>query len=230
MTAHNMIKNNGYAILYDLIPREEIRRLNELCDQTVPNRGERKEHGWTGRRIACETPPEQFVHYWSDNLETDQIPLVRQLVEPFVSDVFSGEKYTWLNQDFHVVNPGSNYQLAHVDTPQRHKVFSKITELLGLQIIIALDDFTVQNGATAFLPGSHRQIWECWDKRTWGQYDSLLKDAPRFVAPRGSVLMYHTNTLHSTMPNYSLKPRRALLINVLHSKIVKTVQDIERNL
>ena len=57
--------------------------------------------------------------------------------------------------------------------------------MLSLQVMWLLDNFTHQNGATMFWPGSHS-----WLKQP--EYDfSTPEDAQLLLAPAGSVLIAH---------------------------------------
>ena len=113
---------------------------------------------------------------------------------------------------FHVANPDSAYIHAHIDSPYQFRPWHEITELLAVQCLIAVDDFTEMNGGTAILPGSHREQFALSEIGSDALNMRLTDDGYRFIAPAGSVLMYHPRTLHSTMPNFSDLRRTALLI------------------
>lgn len=138
--------------------------------------------------------------------------------------------------DIHVVDcittrPNSSKLYAHIDTPYRFEEFSDIDATLGVQIIIPLDQFTLENGATAFLPGSHKMKIDFRDleknRDTYNQM--LLEQGIQFLAEPGDVLMYDGRTLHSTMPNNSTQFRSALLINALRRDIIPRVRELDGN-
>lgn len=138
--------------------------------------------------------------------------------------------------DVHAVDcittrPGSSKVYAHIDTPYRFEEFSQVDRTLGVQIIIPLDPFNLENGATAFLPGSHKEKYDFRDMETNREvYNSLLlREGMQFVARPGDVLMYDGRTLHSTMPNGSQEFRSALLINVLEKSIIDRVRQLDGN-
>lgn len=74
---------------------------------------------------------------------------------------------------------------------------------LMIQMIVVLDDFTLENGATYFLSGSHT----CPDKPDDAYFYS---HAERAVAPKGSVIMFDANIWHAAGENFTDKPRSAL--------------------
>ncbi len=80
-------------------------------------------------------------------------------------------------------------------------------EISGLELQIgvmwSLDDFTLENGGTRVIPGSHRFL------RSWHLPD--LSSWETSVMPRGSALFYLGSTWHGGGPNQSNRPRMGLI-------------------
>jgi len=76
---------------------------------------------------------------------------------------------------------------------------------LMAQLLVMLDDFTEENGATYLLSGSHRMPERPGD-------DLFFRDAIRAVAPAGSIVVFNSNLWHAAGPNRSRGPRRALTL------------------
>lgn len=76
---------------------------------------------------------------------------------------------------------------------------------LMAQLLVMLDDFTEENGATYLLSGSHRMPDQPED-------DLFFRDAIRAVAPAGSIVVFNSNLWHAAGPNRSRGPRRALTL------------------
>lgn len=138
--------------------------------------------------------------------------------------------------DIHAVDcittrPGASKVYSHIDTPYRFEKYNQVDRVLGVQIIIPLDPFTLQNGGTAFLPGSHLEKIDFRDlEENREQYDErLLSQGQQLLAQPGDVLMYDGRTLHSTMPNNSSSFRSALLINALQKDIIDDVRILDNN-
>ncbi len=100
--------------------------------------------------------------------------------------------------------PGEEDQVLHVDDslyPLR---------LAGTQLQIsamwALDDFTVENGATRVVLGSHRNPVPAG----YG-LDESGGEIAQAVMPRGSLLLYLGSTLHGGGANRSQAPRTGLI-------------------
>ena len=162
----------------------------------------------------------------------------REMWEPIVwklkgtvDRLFDGNKW-----DIHVVDcittrPSSNKVYAHIDTPYRFDEFAYVEECLGVQIIIPLDTFTLENGGTAYLPGSslERINYKDLEDNRDDYNERLLSEGQQFLANPGDVLMYDSRTLHSTMPNKSSEYRTALLINALKADIIPRVKELDTN-
>lgn len=97
--------------------------------------------------------------------------------------------------------PGESAQALHRDDSLYP------IEINGMELEIgvmwALNDFSVENGATRIVPGSHRFI------RSWHLPD--LSDWEAAVMPKGSVLFYLGSTWHGGGANQSHAPRLGLI-------------------
>jgi hypothetical protein len=117
-------------------------------------------------------------------------------------DGFFGGPYI-LNTFGGVLNlPGDPSYVGRVHRDLRS--FSGDLPLMA-QLLVMLDDFTEENGATYLLSGSHRAPQPPED-------DEFLRRAVRAIAPAGSIVMFNSNLWHAAGPNRSCQPRRALTL------------------
>ena len=72
----------------------------------------------------------------------------------------------------------------------------------GLNVAWCLDDFTEANGATRFVPGSHKQ------NRAPRPEDAAAETVP-MVAPAGSIVVFESRVWHKTGHNRTREQRRA---------------------
>jgi ectoine hydroxylase-related dioxygenase (phytanoyl-CoA dioxygenase family) len=101
---------------------------------------------------------------------------------------------------------GSNYsRRVHVDCPRVIPGY-----ITNLGVIIALDDFTVDNGATYFLPRSFEQL----DAPT---EEEFFADAERVFPKRGDLVVFNARTFHYGGLNSTDDDRHALTINACRS-------------
>jgi ectoine hydroxylase-related dioxygenase (phytanoyl-CoA dioxygenase family) len=96
--------------------------------------------------------------------------------------------------------PGADKQFWHQD----EVVWNLVPEpkpVLQVASVIALVDFTAENGATRVFPGSHR--WEL------GRYPTD-DEAVAAVMPAGSAIVYLGSTFHGGGPHSGSQPRRGV--------------------
>ncbi len=129
--------------------------------------------------------------------------------------------------DVVTIEPGSNIINPHVDTPHRFPEWNFDQRLLALQLIIPLHDIDSKSGSTGLVDQSQLEnypIDDCYQ----GKYNQLFLDLVKQPKmPKGSVLCYNARLLHSSMPNPSSRPRKALLIHYCESSIIKPLRSID---
>jgi ectoine hydroxylase-related dioxygenase (phytanoyl-CoA dioxygenase family) len=129
--------------------------------------------------------------------------------------------------DVVTIEPGSNIINPHVDTPHRFPEWNFDQRLLALQLIIPLHDIDSKSGSTGLVDQSQLEnypIDDCYQGKYNQSFLDLVKQ-PKM--PKGSVLCYNARLLHSSMPNPSTRPRKALLIHYCESSIIKALRSID---
>ena len=129
--------------------------------------------------------------------------------------------------DVVTIEPGSDIINPHVDTPHRFPEWNFDRRLLALQLIIPLHDIDSKSGSTGLIDQSQLEdypIEDCYQ----GKYNQIFMDLVKQPKmPKGSVLCYNARLLHSSMPNPSKRPRKALLIHYCESSIIKSLRSID---
>lgn len=77
---------------------------------------------------------------------------------------------------------------------------------LMINMLVMLDDFTVENGATFLMPGSHR----CPQKP---EESDFYSNAVRAVGKKGSIVLFNSNLWHAAGINKTDLERRALTLS-----------------
>ncbi len=99
---------------------------------------------------------------------------------------------------------GRNYSVRiHVDSP---RIIPGYVTNMGATI--ALDDFTLENGATYYLPRSQTRA-------DAPPPEEFFRDAIRFVAPAGSVAFFNARVWHRGGENRTSAWRHALTVNMV---------------
>ncbi|MFN8673299.1 MAG: phytanoyl-CoA dioxygenase family protein [Candidatus Sericytochromatia bacterium] len=97
-------------------------------------------------------------------------------------------------------NTSAYVQNIHRDV----KVFSSDLNIM-LNLLVTLDNFTLENGATYLLEGSHKIKNKPEEKY-------FFDNSYRAVLPKGSLIVWNSNIWHSTAPNTTDKPRKCLTL------------------
>jgi len=91
-----------------------------------------------------------------------------------------------------------------------------------LNCLIMVDDFTIENGGTYLLTGSHLEERKPSDKE-------FFDKAYQATGKRGDILIFNANTWHSSAPNTTQDDRRAIPLTISKS-FMKQLLDYPRAL
>ena len=152
-----------------------------------------------------------------------QHPVVMRIVGAFL-----GEAFIMGSVAANRLLPGGPGQEPHVDYPY-WDLYKRETFPVGInssfplnaQATVLLDDFTAENGATAYWPGSQRTL-------TYPDDDTAFHaNAARQTGRAGDCVVFNGMVWHCAMPNHSDADRTALLIEYL-AKFVTPLEDQKR--
>lgn len=172
-------------------------------------------HRWVTFPLEMSNEVEQarhIVHSFSEKREWDLLlreGCFRRIIKSVklrevVDAVYGSGNYHLTSYSSNTVYPDASRGMWHTDHPYcEGTVPEKYADLvkkwsdtpLSLQIVIVLDTFKEENGATIYRPGG------------------MSGDIRRFTAPSGTVVMYYGNLWHTSGQNLTSKPRSALLSN-----------------
>lgn len=89
-----------------------------------------------------------------------------------------------------------------------------------INCLIMVDDFTIENGGTFLLPGSHLEERKPSDEEFFSKADQA-------TGKRGDILIFNANVWHSSAPNKTQEHRRAIPITISKS-FMKQLLDYPR--
>ncbi|MEM9269471.1 MAG: phytanoyl-CoA dioxygenase family protein, partial [Pseudomonadota bacterium] len=122
--------------------------------------------------------------------------------------------------------PGGPGQEPHVDypywdfhSPETHPVGLNGSFPMNAQVSVILDPFTPESGATAYVPGSQKEL------RYPTEADRFYERCARMTGEPGDIVLFYGVTWHCAMPNRSDHDRNAVLIQYL-PKWVKPMEDM----
>jgi hypothetical protein len=127
------------------------------------------------------------------------------------------EKYDWLIKSFlnanYIINSyggviNTKDDRSYVHNPHKDIRFTSDYKFM-VNILVMLDDFTMDNGATYLLSGSQKIAEQ-------PNVDIFKKQADRAIGLAGSILFFDSRLWHSTGANLTDLHRRALTITLTH--------------
>jgi ectoine hydroxylase-related dioxygenase (phytanoyl-CoA dioxygenase family) len=190
------IQSEGYAILHGILPREVLETLKAELAAAIEKeevyRSKKNVPSHRGMVLLCSLYGGKLV----DVLDSESLmqPFERVLGEGCI--VYAYTSSSMPPRD-------TNYSgRVHVDSP---RIIPGYVTNMGATIL--LDDFTEENGATWFLPGSHGRANAPSDKEFYA-------NAKRVIAPAGSVFYFNARLWHAGGVNHSDRWRHALTINM----------------
>ncbi len=211
----------GYNVFKNVISPDLIEKINRKQSLLVPHRGHAMDYKYypADRIHECK----DLAVWWSQELSgwTEVQEITKVLIEiigclfdepdSYIADIITNE-------------PGNTYIKPHIDSPYRFDRWWNEDELLGVQCIIPLCKFTAENGGTGVLPNSHNTRWVVKDSYAGKYNEEFLAGVVQPDMNVGDVLIYHPRTLHSTMPNQTDTPRRALLIHITSREMARLLR------
>lgn len=182
----------GFTVLPSVLDGATAARLAELLDEADAAVGtEYVYDGAYARLVPCAPAIAE------DFLQLIDHPTVMPVVEAVL-----GHDLVLGSMNSRIVRPGDPAQGLHSDIPSVHR--RVIGPPIMLQVVWMIDGFTLENGATRLVPGSHRAT------------DAAPPEGlavPHIVeptGPSGSVMIFNGQCWHGGGANRSAERRRAV--------------------
>ena len=184
------LEERGFVVLAGPYPVERISVVADAYDAEVGSAvGDDIRRGSTSTRV---------VDFVNRGPLFDPLYIYPPLLDAAASIVGGPFKLSSLNA--RTLRPGSGVLDIHVDVERG----STDWPLLGF--ILMIDAFAPDNGATRFIPSSHR--WR--DRPTDGHLQEYTGQLVSACGPAGSLLVFNGSTWHGQGVNGSNRPRRSL--------------------
>jgi len=183
----------GWCIIEDVVDRDLISQLIDDLESSYDIR----------RPIQVQNGVDANTEGTSHHLLADGKSFLEFLQRAYLHDhlkAYFGGNYI-LNAFGGNLNRPSNLTYAsnvHRDV----RTYTREIRLL-MNIILMLDDFTLDNGATYLMSGSHLRQEKPTD-------EDFFATAERAVGKRGSIVLWDSNIWHAAGKNKTDQPRRSL--------------------
>ena len=188
------VHNNGYAILPNFLNEEQLHTTQTAMTEVFQNTTSRTLGDGRGRAGYGGVQTVHVHNLFVKTRAADAIamdPLLLKIIEGVLGSLFQLSVATAMCPDPGVDPQGLHQDDGHYPLPRPRPPFIANT-------LIALDDFSQANGATRFVPGSHKWI------RPVAQ-DATVEYAEM---PAGSLLVFDGALWHGGGGNTTINQRR----------------------
>ncbi|HUA36593.1 MAG TPA: phytanoyl-CoA dioxygenase family protein [Candidatus Binataceae bacterium] len=198
--ANELIDGNGFALLPDLISRDQAHAARELL--------------LDGENVALvpgapSSNPKTRQRTIRGLLERGEIfeRLVQHPAIMAVAEAMLGDDMTLSSYAARILEPGAIEMGAHVDYPYwaMRGPFT-VRPALMLQVIWLMQDFTADNGATMVVPRSQLRC-------AFPDPAAFAREALTITGNAGSAIVSHGLLWHDTGQNHTEAPRVSMLVN-----------------
>ena len=205
------MNERGWALFETVLPQADLAPIREDVLASVADCGARQ----TG--MAALAAPDGTAHhavgaYASLDRFLENLPL-----RPFIERYFGGAPYI-----LHAFNPAT---VAPEKSSYLHNIHRDVRTHAGefrmlLNMLVMVDAFTLENGATHALSGSHQHAAAPDPTLFW-------RESERLTGPAGSVVLFDSNLWHAAGANTSGQSRAALTLSFSRA-FVKQQMDYPR--
>ncbi|CAN7624777.1 phytanoyl-CoA dioxygenase family protein [Phenylobacterium sp. LjRoot219] len=182
----------GFTVLPSVLETTAAARLGELLDAADQAIGTEYVYDGANARLVPCVPA----------IAQDFLPLIDHPTVMPVIEAVLGRDIVLGSMNSRIVRPGDPAQGLHSDIPTVHRRI--IGPPVMLQIAWMIDGFTLENGATRLVPGSHRAPEPAPPE------DRIVPYIVEPTGPSGSVLIFNGQCWHGGGANRSEQRRRAV--------------------
>lgn len=188
----------GYSLFENVVPvalleglREDMPAREETCREWQNKNG--LHGGMDGVAHHVVGGSDSFADFLS-----------HLFLDDYIQQYFYG---AYILNSYGAVNNSAGPNIGYAHGARFHRdvrTYSGAFRLM-LNMLVMVDDFTVINGATRLVPGSHQV-------RERPSDEFLDRHAVHAIGTAGSILLFDSNVWHSAAPNLTDGPRRALTL------------------
>jgi hypothetical protein len=218
------LEQDGYAIVPEVLSTDQVATIREAVAPLFRHHvGRNAFEGFRTRRL------------YSPLDDTDALDgIVEHPTALGVIDRILDPNYLLSQLQVIDILPGEDAQLLHTD--DGFYSWPRPRPPLGVATIIAIDDFTEDNGATRLIPGSHK-----WDQRLPSEREEA--GAVPAVMPAGSMLIFLGTTWHGGGANHTsrsrmcvtaqycaptCRPQESFLLSVSRTRVARSSEHLQR--
>lgn len=203
----NEIKVNGFTLVPSLISDEECNFFKSLLEADYKRYSHLYEGASTAPNGSLANKSGEKVVFNLHNKNISWFKLFEHSeILCLLDDILKEGSYE-NNEPYYLNNISARCPLKGFPEQQLHldSNLPGINYCLAVNVIWMLDDFTLENGATRVVPGSHKRT-------SYAAEGKKQKDEIRVVGKKGSALVFNANLWHGGAENKTDKSRWAVAL------------------
>ena len=235
------LDKDGIAIVDNAFNTEDLIAFNKVASKLPPFVGHGNGRWLNDQDVLSEAKIKNidWAYHWAQTpknnlfINTTMLPLLKS-----ICDVLFGNKdWGWqLTNRYIMSNYKHDYPIQpHLDAPYLwpQKLECEMSKYLdkgplSVTFMIPLVDFTIENGATAYVPGTHRYRY---NTTNWNEEKPFYKAffENNYVQPPvslGGFGCFYGNVLHSIMPNKTNQIRRGIIFRGIRQDALNEMQKL----
>jgi hypothetical protein len=190
--AASELQERGFVVLPGAVPSDRMQRLVDAYDAAVASA--------SGDDVRVGSASTRVTDFVNRGAEFDDLYVFPPLLEACCRVI--GQPFKLSSLHARTLRAGSPAEELHVD------VRRESADWPLLAFILMIDEFRRDNGATRFVPGSHR--WPGSPEQTISDPKDEHLKATLACGSAGSLLVFNGSAWHGHSANTSSGPRRSL--------------------
>ena len=225
---NEMLSGSGVFVIKNFYSLDQINEARDIINKFTDTQDQKESHFNAEAESKGKILLQQRVWNLFNKGKIFSDLITDDLIFDLMSD-FLGTQFICGSYAASRLLPGASGQEPHIDYPY-WDYYEKQTFPMNLnssfpqncQATVALDDCTKLSGATAYYPGSQKDL-------RYPTKDDDFSNMQQMIASPGDMVFFNGNCWHGAMPNKSEHQRAVLLINFI-PKYVKPIEDLISNL
>jgi ectoine hydroxylase-related dioxygenase (phytanoyl-CoA dioxygenase family) len=210
-----LLDGAGYVVLPDLITPARAQEARSLVLAALADASSAGQISF-GSIVSRRNGHDHLGGLFHKGRIFEELVQLAPLIE--IGEAMLGDDMTLSAYSVRVLNPGAKPMGVHIDYPYwAMRGPHSVRPPLMMQVILMLQDFTEDNGATLVVPGSQKA--GCAPNP-----EQFARAAIKVAGRCGSAILSHGLLWHDTSQNRTNEPRLALLLNYSR-KVIRPMMD-----
>lgn len=191
------LEKDGAVVVENALSKTDLNLLNRDCDNLLDRTSncDGVFFGYSTKRVATMVAKSNTCQKMAEN------PIVLSAMDHFLLPHCS--QYQLNLSQLISIGSGERQQIIHPDDPMFP--FDHEPEMqVMINVMWAVNDFTMENGATHIAPGSHK-----WSRDRHPTDEEVIQAEMK----AGSFLIYLGSTRHGGGANHTYKPRKGIVMS-----------------